>query len=362
MPPLPAILDELRVRKVWRDPSWYAALVLTLAGVVLSMISRLHVPAAVETMLTGALPLWLTAHGYIRGKAATALGDVLHALGPALLQLSTLPPAPVLHPPGEAAAAVAYHDPAPSLPGNAPTGASGPSLPVPDAAPNEHVEDYAMDPPRIAAPGTDVAQPSQLFYAYRLNRDGTRTRLEPGGKLIFGPAELQWLRKRAAKLKYKMIVGDATNPVDVTLSWDRWAVANNASIGYAERRPAPYELMVAHEAFDSDCSGTCHGGAKVGGLPDPSGFGFNGQGNTVTVLEHAQRHGLIVPRVKARAGDYAVFAGPVARQHMVRLHQPGTASDPVVFSHGQPSGPAFYPLSIESKAHRGQAIVFVRAW
>jgi hypothetical protein len=66
-----------------------------------------------------------------------------------------------------------------------------------------------------------------------------------------------------------------------------WGVAHHDQIYYAETRPMPigdppYTLPVT-----TDCSGFVTMMAKWSGAADPSGFEFNGYGNTNTILEHS---------------------------------------------------------------------------
>ncbi|MGA8464195.1 MAG: hypothetical protein WB688_08525, partial [Trebonia sp.] len=95
----------------------------------------------------------------------------------------------------------------------------------------------------------------------------------------------------------------------------RWAVTNHKHINYAEIRPYPL-IPPRTLPFTTDCSGFAAMMARWSGAADPTGNGFNGFGNTDTML--AQSHH--ITQAETQPGDFAVF-GLHPSQHMVVLTQ-----------------------------------------
>ena len=89
----------------------------------------------------------------------------------------------------------------------------------------------------------------------------------------------------------------------------QWAVAHHNQFTYAEIRPwpitAPRTLPIT-----TDCSGFTEMMARWSGAADPSGAGFNGSGNTDTMLAHSQH----IPRAQLiiypDSGHGALFQFP----------------------------------------------------
>ena len=132
----------------------------------------------------------------------------------------------------------------------------------------------------------------------------------------------------------------------------RWAVTNHKRINYAEIRPYP---LIAPRTlpFTTDCSGFAAMMARWSGAADPTGNGFNGFGNTDTML--AQSHH--ITQAETQPGDFAVF-GLHPSQHMVVLTQSAAGGNGALcVSHGQQGDPVEVPLSEEIVA---QPITFLR--
>ena len=132
----------------------------------------------------------------------------------------------------------------------------------------------------------------------------------------------------------------------------RWAVTNHKHINYAEIRPYP---LIAPRTlpFTTDCSGFAAMMARWSGAADPTGNGFNGFGNTDTML--AQSHH--ITQAETQPGDFAVF-GLHPSQHMVVLTQSAAGGNGALcVSHGQQGDPVEVPLSEEIVA---QPITFLR--
>lgn len=103
------------------------------------------------------------------------------------------------------------------------------------------------------------------------------------------------------------------------------------------------------------CRTDCSGGAslmhKQGGGQDPSGYGFNGYGNSETIYQHLRSR-----RITAREalpGDLVYWPG-----HVCVVYQHG--ADPVLWSHGQEAGPILIYASVEDRYHSGSP-VYMRA-
>jgi hypothetical protein len=132
----------------------------------------------------------------------------------------------------------------------------------------------------------------------------------------------------------------------------RWAVTNHKRISYAEIRPYP---LIAPRTlpFTTDCSGFAAMMARWSGAADPTGNGFNGFGNTDTMLG-ASTH---ITQAETQPGDFAVF-GLHPSQHMVVLTQSAAGGNGALcVSHGQQGDPVEVPLSEEIVA---QPITFLR--
>lgn len=134
-----------------------------------------------------------------------------------------------------------------------------------------------------------------------------------------------------------------------------WGVTHNAEIHYAETRPMPINIPKYSLPFTTDCSGFATMMAKWSGAADPNGYGFNGYGNTDSMLAHSPH----ISRAESQPGDYVVF-GLSPSTHVVVLVQAGSVSDPYVVSHGQEADPIRVLLSVEESAHSGETLTFLR--
>lgn len=157
--------------------------------------------------------------------------------------------------------------------------------------------------------------------------------------------------------KHRHTHGDYESKLDAKLDWCHWAVGIAASFHYAQTRPIVYVLSgrsTRENPMTTDCSGSDCVAAKDAGLGDPLNQDFSGYGYTGTELQSEH-----ISRADAKAGDDVVFGGGNGT-HTCTLMEDGTAADPMLFSHGQESGPSWYPLSVEVSAHGGIAPVFVK--
>jgi hypothetical protein len=137
----------------------------------------------------------------------------------------------------------------------------------------------------------------------------------------------------------------------------QWGVAHHDQVYYAELRPMPIGDPPYTLPFTTDCSGFATMMAKWSGAADPNGFGFNGYGNTNTMLEHSQH----ISRAESQPGDYVVFGLDPNSVHVVVLVQSAAGGDGALcVSHGQPGDPIEVALSVEIAAHSGEALTFLQ--
>lgn len=129
-----------------------------------------------------------------------------------------------------------------------------------------------------------------------------------------------------------------------------------ARIHYAQRRPMPtqhlHSLHLLQQALQSprgvtmDCSEgvtlLCH----IAGLDDPNGFDYDGHGFTGTLLHHLPHY---ADARNAKIGALVVF-GPGSGDHVCMVRQPG--ANPLLWSHGQESGPIYISLREEARYQR----------
>jgi hypothetical protein len=132
----------------------------------------------------------------------------------------------------------------------------------------------------------------------------------------------------------------------------QWAVAHHNQFVYAEIRPWPI-TPPRTLPITTDCSGFAEMMARWSGAADPSGAGFDGSGNTDTMLAHSPH----IPRAETQPGDFAVF-GLNPSQHVVVLTQSAAGGNGAMcVSHGRPGDPVQVPFSEEIVA---EPITFLR--
>jgi peptidoglycan hydrolase-like protein with peptidoglycan-binding domain len=136
-----------------------------------------------------------------------------------------------------------------------------------------------------------------------------------------------------------------------------WAVAHHDQIYYAESRPIQIGDPPRTLPFTTDCSGFVTLMAKWSGAADPNGFGFNGYGNTNTMLEHSPH----ISQAESQPGDLLVFGLDPDSVHVVALIQSAAdGNDALCVSHGRPGDPITVALSVEIAAHSGEALTFLQ--
>lgn len=121
-----------------------------------------------------------------------------------------------------------------------------------------------------------------------------------------------------------------------------WGVRNTAQIHYEQIRPTPNQRWKSHLLpITTDCSGSTEAIFFAAGAPDPSGLGYNGQGNTATLYGNAEH----VPISDLIGGDMIVCFQGTETEHVYIVVERLAGGDLKLFSHGQESTPAFEKLS-----------------
>lgn len=131
-------------------------------------------------------------------------------------------------------------------------------------------------------------------------------------------------------------------------------VADKAQIDYIEHRPmktAPIDsvdgLMKALAArIAMDCSESTVLIFHVAGLKDPTGNGFNGYGNTESMLDNAELAHFADPK-KANPCTLVIFNSdrPLSEQHVAVVHTADHENgNPLLFTHGHQGDPSLVHL------------------
>ena len=135
----------------------------------------------------------------------------------------------------------------------------------------------------------------------------------------------------------------------------RWLHDHEPQIHYAQIRPMSTAhlreqqlatLLEAEHSITMDCSEAVTLLCRLGGLADPNGRGYDGQGFTGTMLDHLPHY---TRPSGAGTGALVVF-GPGHGDHVAMVYTPGP--DPLLWSHGAENGPRLVRLSAERAVHR----------
>lgn len=186
------------------------------------------------------------------------------------------------------------------------------------------------------------------YYADTIAASGKRTPLLPAGRRFFGAPTVAWLKKRAKRRGESIVVGVAQDKKARCKALMRWALANAEGIHYVQRRPMQSSKRFKKHQLDisCDCSESSTALNYAVGGPDPNGLGFNGSGFTGTIRQHAPLKNFN----QIADCDFIVYGGGSGR-HVVRVYDATDRHDPLVFSHGQESGPKLYRHSTELAVH-----------
>lgn len=130
--------------------------------------------------------------------------------------------------------------------------------------------------------------------------------------------------------------------------WHTFLIPKAGEIDYSEIRPMEYMYDLEHLPVREDCSTACTKDNKAGGLPDPNGLGFDGQGYTGTMLKHLRR----IAKHQVQIGDKVVWVDPAepSGHHVgtvLAIHPDG---DMDIGSNGRPTDPRSVLLSVETAA------------
>lgn len=145
------------------------------------------------------------------------------------------------------------------------------------------------------------------------------------------------------------------------VSYADYLIANSGLIDYAEVRPMTMwseaevkSIFARGGRITMDCSWAVTEICYACGLNPPSGptYGYNGYGNTQTLLDYLSHIDLSV----AHEGTIIIFGGPMDVQHAVMVLEPN-GDNPVIFSHGDEAGPVRTTLQSEAYGHPGQPII-----
>lgn len=124
-----------------------------------------------------------------------------------------------------------------------------------------------------------------------------------------------------------------------------WGVGHTADIHYAQIRPTPNARWKAHlTPITTDCSGSAEAIFYSAGAPDPSGYGYNGEGNTSSIYANAEH----IPISLLQPGDMIICFMGTENAHMYIVLERLPNNDFKMFSHGAESDPKFENYSAVS--------------
>lgn len=144
----------------------------------------------------------------------------------------------------------------------------------------------------------------------------------------------------------------------------RWLIAHASQCHYAEVRPIPENLPpYTSNEIVTDCSGMVEIAAAWEHLPDPSQLGFDGAGNTGTLL-HACKW---IPSTQAQPADLIVYrdsAEDLYGHHVVAILKVLPGRDFEVGSNGREGDPRSTTHSAElaAQAHNGHGVATCLRW
>lgn len=125
---------------------------------------------------------------------------------------------------------------------------------------------------------------------------------------------------------------------------------------YREARPLPIQAILFDQAVYSDCSFGCKLLCySVGGIPDPTGFDYNGYGNSESIRQHLPK----ISQAEARPGDIIVWYGIEDEEHAAMLYKWEKVDGVVhcfLWNMGMQGQPVFSTLGRELAAHPGASV------
>lgn len=157
-----------------------------------------------------------------------------------------------------------------------------------------------------------------------------------------GPMTLHALAPYFDQFAFLLYEGYApgTNPVQAkrqrALAYLLWGYNDRASIYYMQFRPMTLMNDLEHLPVSEDCSTFYTKMAKYAGWVDPNGFGFDGIGNTSSLIAHGH---WIVPAM-AQIGDGIFYSNPA--------HVGGYVGHDRIISLGSSAGPSLTSVHYRS--------------
>jgi hypothetical protein len=117
-----------------------------------------------------------------------------------------------------------------------------------------------------------------------------------------------------------------------------WGVKNDPSIHYGQIRPTPNARWKSHLLpITTDCSGSEEAIFYAAGAPDPSGLGYDGQGNTATLYSNAEH----IAMADLTPGDFIICFKGTETDHVYIVVEKLAGGDYKMFTHGDESCPKY---------------------
>lgn len=140
--------------------------------------------------------------------------------------------------------------------------------------------------------------------------------------------------------------------------------ADKAQIDYLEHRPMRTASIDSVDALVKaltsriamDCSESVTLIFHIAGMKDPNGLGFDGYGDTETMLKHLARFG---DAKKANPCSLVVFNAdqPLSKQHVAVVHTADhVGGNPLLFTHGHQGDPSLERLGNLQAGFTGQTV------
>jgi lysozyme family protein len=166
------------------------------------------------------------------------------------------------------------------------------------------------------------------------------------GKKALPPA---FRKRRARRLKHASGAELAIRKKIV--SWALWGVKNCGRIGYTQDGTVRLSALRTAGVLPlaTDCSGFATFCFAWAGAPNPNargGYDPRGPAYTGSMLDHCRR----IPKSAAQPGDLVVWTPPSRGEHVCVVVRNGP--DPLLVSHGDPTGPKRLRFSAEDRYQR----------
>lgn len=164
--------------------------------------------------------------------------------------------------------------------------------------------------------------------------------------LLQGHAKLStgWKLRRRARLNVPS--KEQAARAAAVAYWHSFLIPNAKRLGYAETRPMVDMNNLEALDINEDCSTACTKDNKDGGLSDPNGLYFSGEGFTGTMLKHLRR----ISRHQVQIADKVVFVDPAEPEghHVCTVLELLENGDMWLGSNGRPEAPEAVLLSVEA--------------